>query len=317
MKLLDFARLVASPLNSLALLVLLHTTGAAMAQTAGPPPSSSTRVVANRAESSRTPTPTEHDPSLMPVPARSDPAPAPNPSNSSMDAVWDRLLGTGGVTSAARTGQTVLIVAIASLAPVGVLMVTAFVRISIVLTLLRQALGTPQVPGNQVMMVLALLLTALVMKPVGDLVYRDSVVPFANGTISATQAWDAGSRPVKLFMIDQIFHSHHQHYLVEIHQRIQPLGSRDQVPKNYEDLPFQVVAPAFLISELTTALVIGFLIYLPFLVIDLVVAAVLSAMGLFLVPPAQIASPLKLIVFALAEGWWLVSDMLVRTFAIP
>ena len=233
-----------------------------------------------------------------------------------MNDVWDRLLGTGGVSSAARTGQTVLIVALVSLAPVGVLMVTAFVRISIVLTLLRQALGTPQVPGNQVMMVLALLLTALVMKPVGDRVYRDAVVPFANGTISATAAWDAGSRPVKLFMIDQIFHSHHQHYLVEIHQRVQPPASRDEVPKHYEDLPFQVVAPAFLISELTTALVIGFLIYLPFLVIDLVVAAVLSAMGLFLVPPAQIASPLKLIVFALAEGWWLVSDMLVRTFAV-
>jgi flagellar biosynthetic protein FliP len=211
--------------------------------------------------------------------------------------------------------QTVALFALVSLVPVAVLMFTAFVRISIVLTLLRQALGSPQVPGNQVLTALALLLTLLVMKPVADQVYRLAIVPYANEQLSAEAAFKAGSDPVKKFMIDQIFRTGHQHYLRELYDYTEPPNRYRVEPATVEELELRVVAPAFLLSELTTALVMGFAIYLPFLVIDLVVSAVLVAMGLFMLPPTLVALPLKLIVFVLADGWMLVAGMLLRSFA--
>jgi len=227
--------------------------------------------------------------------------------------VPDGLLGSRSqvITSA----QAVVLFALVSLAPAALLMVTAFVRISIVLTLLRQALGSPQIPGNQVLVALALLLTALVMRPVADEVYTRGLEPYASGRATLQEAWTASTTPIKHFMVDQIYRTGHKHYLRELYDYAVPPSPGRVEPADGEQLELRIVAPAFLLSELTTALIMGFAIYLPFLVIDLVVSAVLAAMGLFMLPPALVALPLKLIVFVLADGWMLVAGMLLRSFA--
>ena len=211
------------------------------------------------------------------------------------------------------TVSTMVLFALVSLAPAAALMATAFVRISIVLTLLRQALGSPQVPGNQVLMALALLLTALVMRPVGESVYERGIRPYVEHRLDARAAWEAGSAPIKEFMITQIERTNHQHYMTELHDR-SPHPADAPEPTDYGEFSLTIIAPAFLLSELTTALYIGFAVYLPFLVIDLVVSAVLGAMGLFLLPPSLVALPLKLVLFVLADGWMLVAGMLLRSF---
>ena len=213
---------------------------------------------------------------------------------------------------AVRSVQTVVLFGAASLLPVALLMITPFVRINIVLILLRQALGSPQVPGNQVLMALALLLSAIVMRPVAEKVYADAVEPYMAGKAGAVAAWNAGSAPVKAFMVDQIDRNNHHDYLTTLHERAHPdspAASAD--PARAADFELGVVAPAYILSELTTALKIGFMLYLPFLVIDLVVSAVLAAMGLFMMPPTLVSTPAKLIVFVLADGWLLVADMLL------
>lgn len=210
--------------------------------------------------------------------------------------------------------QMLLPYVLITLAPLAVLMVTAFVRINIVLVLLRQALGSPQVPGNQVLTALAVLLTALVMWPVGNDVYTRGVEPFVAGRLKAEAAWEAGTMPIKAFMVRQIEQTSHQDYLWQLYDYVEPPTPGRVDPVYGIDFPMRVVAPAFLLSELTTALVIGFYLYLPFLVIDLVVSAVLAAMGLFMLPPSMVALPLKLILFVLADGWLLVATMLLQSF---
>jgi flagellar biosynthetic protein FliP len=207
----------------------------------------------------------------------------------------------------------VALIGLCSLAPAAVLMATAFVRINIVLLLLRQALGSPQVPGNQVLAALALLLTLLVMKPVGETVHTRAIRPLLAGEITPERAWTEGSGPVKTFMIQQILRTNHVRYLWDLYEYAEP--GRPQ-PTYEDEFPLRVVMPAFLLSEITTALLIGFGIYLPFLVVDLVVSAVLSAMGLFMLPPSLVALPLKLVLFVLADGWLLVASSLLRTFSV-
>lgn len=212
------------------------------------------------------------------------------------------------------SAQSMAMFALISLAPAAALMVTAFVRISIVLTLLRQALGSPQIPGNQVLTALSLLLTAVVMRPVAESVYERGIRPYSEGRATPMAAWEAGTAPIKAFMIEQIDKTKHGDYCEKLYgYTSHPAGTPE--PVDLEDYSLGVIAPAFLLSELTTALFMGFAIYLPFLVIDLVVAAVLGAMGLFMLPPAMVALPLKLVLFALADGWMLVSGMLLKSFA--
>jgi flagellar biosynthetic protein FliP len=217
---------------------------------------------------------------------------------------------------AMRVIPSILLYGVIWMVPMGALMVTAFVRINIVLVLLRQALGSPQVPGNQVLMVLALLLTALVMRPVGERVYNQAILPYASGEATPAQAWAAGSIPIKTFMIDQIIKTNHHDHLWSLYRYAVPFSPGQVEPQYAHEFPFRVVAPAYLLSELTTALVIGFYLYLPFLVIDLVVSAVLAAMGLYMLPPTLVAMPVKLIVFALADGWLLVTSTLLKSFAV-
>jgi flagellar biosynthesis protein FliP len=243
------------------------------------------------------------------------PAEVESPATASPRAIGDapRVLPA----DTARALQNVALFGLVSLAPLGLLMLTAFVRINIVLTLLRQALGSPQVPGNQVLTALALLLTTLVMWPKGEFVYQRAIQPYSQGKIDAVAAWTAGSQPIKMFMIDQIVKYRHEEYLAGLFEYAVPSspGQAAPIPARPEDFPLRVVMPAFLLSELTTALMMSFYIYLPFLVVDLVVSSVLAATGLFMLPPALVSTPVKLILFVLADGWRLVAEMLLSSFA--
>lgn len=239
-------------------------------------------------------------------------ASAPGEAAESSKNVENALLPSKDVL---KSAQTVALFGVISLAPAALLMVTAFVRINIVLVLLRQAMGSPQVPGNQVLTALALLLTALVMRPVADAVYTRAIEPYRQGELSAVEAWKAGSAPIKAFMVKQIELTNNQQCLWTLYDltvRRESPGLPD--PHYVDECPLRVVAPAYLLSEIKTALIIGFYLYLPFLVVDLVVSAVLAAMGLFMLPPSLIALPLKLILFVLADGWLLVASMLLQSF---
>ena len=144
--------------------------------------------------------------------------------------------------------------------------------------------------------------------------HQRGIKPYSEGKVTALHAWDAGTGPIKTFMIDQIWKTKHEHYCEKLYEYSSHAPDTVE-PVDLEDYSLSVIAPAFLLSELTTALFMGFAIYLPFLVIDLVVSAVLGAMGLFMLPPAMVALPLKLVLFVLADGWMLVSGMLLRSFA--
>jgi flagellar biosynthesis protein FliP len=238
---------------------------------------------------------------------RSNPAAAPAPATTESKPLLEP---QELATSAAKIG----VFAFVSLAPVAVLMVTGFVRINIVLVLLRQALGSPQVPGNQILTALALLLTALVMRPTAEAVYTRytrAIEPVSRGAITWQEAYSIGAAPIKSFMLDQIAKTGHERYLWKLSDEVMPESFQ---PEYLDEYPMRVVAPAFLLSEITTALVIGFYLYLPFLVVDLVVSAALAAMGLFMLPPALVALPLKLILFVAVDGWLHVATMLLRSF---
>jgi flagellar biosynthesis protein FliP len=174
-----------------------------------------------------------------------------------------------------------------------------------VLSFLRQALGTQQVPPNQVLISLALFLTLFVMAPVGQAVYTDAIQPMLNEQISYEQAWTKGIVPIRTFMLKQVREKD-----LELFVDLSKMGK----PASPADLPIHVVIPAFILSELRIAFQIGFLIYIPFLIVDMVVASVLMSMGMMLLPPVVISLPFKLILFVLADGWYLVVGSMVKSF---
>lgn len=221
---------------------------------------------------------------------------------------------------------SLIIMAGISFLPAALLMTTSFVRFQITLSLLRQALGSPSVPGNQVILALSLLLSVIVMRPVGETVYQKSVKPYMEGRMTQAEAISNGVGPLKRFMVDQIIHTGHLQYLTELAEYADDVadsssatdtstGKKTADSQPY-DLSLHVVAPAFLLSELTTALLIGFAVYLPFLIVDLVVATVLAAMGLWMMPPTLVSTPAKLILFVLADGWMLTAGALLNGFAM-
>lgn len=265
------------------------------------------RALPAEAEKAPAPTAAPAAGNPRPTPPRPHPQPPPRPQTRPVPAAL--AVDAQQVT---RSVSTVALFGLVSLAPAAVLMLTAFVRINIVLVLLRQALGSPQVPGNQVLTALALLLTALVMRPVGESVYARAVVPYAEGRATWSQAYAAAEKPVKSFMLAQIERTRHDNYLWAVHDEVAAPGAAD--PVYGDDFPVGEVATAYLLSELTTALVIGFYLYLPFLVVDLVVSAVLAAMGLFMLPPSLVSLPVKLILFVLVDGWLRVATMLLQGF---
>ncbi len=208
------------------------------------------------------------------------------------------------------TLQVMLLLTVLSLAPAVVLMTTCFVRIIVVLGLLRQAIGTQQLPPSQVITSLALFMTLLVMTPVWKQVYDRAIVPYTEKQITLEEAWTEGAAPIRRFMILQIEYTRNSD---DIYLFLNYLPDQPK-PSSYEEVPLAALLPAFMLSELKTAFLIGFQVYLPFLIVDMVVASVLISMGMLMVPPALIALPFKLMLFVLLDGWHLVVGMLMESF---
>lgn len=203
-----------------------------------------------------------------------------------------------------RVIQLVVLLTVLSLAPSILIMTTSFVRIVVVLSLLRTAVGLQQSPPNAVLISLALFLTAFIMAPVFTQAYSEGIEPYLDGQIETEEAFTLTTQPVKMFML--------------AHTREDDLALFFDIaqiePETPEATPLHVVAPAFMISELRRAFEIGFLLFIPFLIIDLVVASILMSMGMMMLPPIIISLPFKLIFFVLVDGWRLVTGSLVESF---
>ena len=213
---------------------------------------------------------------------------------------------------ASSTLRTVGLLTILSLAPAIALMTTSYVRVAIVLMLLRQGLGAQGLPSNQMISALALFISAVIMSPVWTSVYEDAIVPYTSEQgMTLTEAWSAGVQPVRQFMSRQIETLGNSED-IWLFYRYLPEGT--ELPETYDDVPLTALLPAFMLSELKTAFLIGFQIYLPFLILDLLVASVTVSMGMFMLPPALISLPFKLLMFVMVDGWHLLVDMLLQSF---
>lgn len=210
--------------------------------------------------------------------------------------------------------QVMLTLTVLSLAPALVLMTTSFVRIVIVLGMLRQALGTQQLPPNQVITALAMFMSLLIMSPTWKQVYDDAIEPYTNPKVEMTAeaAWEAGIQPIRTFMSRQIDAAGNYD---DVHLFYKYLPADTPTPQSFDDVPLKVLLPAFMLSELKTAFLIGFQIYLPFLILDIVVSSVTISMGMLMLPPTTISLPFKLMLFVLLDGWRLVVGMLIDSFA--
>lgn len=194
---------------------------------------------------------------------------------------------------------------ILSLLPAIVLTMTSFTRVVIVLGFVRQGIGTQQTPPTQVLVGLALFLTCFTMAPVLNTIAHDAYEPYAAGTITDVQALERASAPLRTFML---------HQTREADLALFYGATRTPLPKTEEEVPIRIAAPAFVISELTTAFQMGVLVLLPFLVIDLAVSSILMSLGMMMVPPTTISLPIKLLLFVVADGWHLLAGSLLRSF---
>jgi flagellar biosynthetic protein FliP len=265
------------------------------------------------------------DGSPAPSPLSPPPAPlveggaAPNdPVAGGLDFALDpeKWRSPQGLTSAL---QIMLLLTVLSMAPAILLMTTSFVRIVVVLGLLRQALGTQQLPPSQVITSIALFMTLLIMTPVWTDVYNEAIVPYTEGQFGDSpraweQAFEAGAKPIHRFMSRQIELAGNGDDVWLFYEYLPEDPSRP-LPQNYDDVPLRVLLPAYMLSELKTAFLIGFQIYLPFLILDIVIASVTISMGMMMLPPVMISLPFKLMLFVLVDGWNLVVGMLLASFA--
>jgi len=203
------------------------------------------------------------------------------------------------------TVKLFVLLTVLALAPAFLVMTTSFTRIIVVLSILRSALGIQQTPPNQVLIGLALFLTAFVMAPVFGQINDQALQPYLNNRLTQEQAWEAAAGPVRNFMLKQT--------------REKDLAlfiglAKAERPRRPEQVPLTTMVPAFVISELKTAFQMGFLLYVPFLVIDMVVASALMSMGMFMLPPVMISLPFKILLFVMVDGWYLVVKSLVESF---
>ncbi len=201
--------------------------------------------------------------------------------------------------------QVFLLLTVLTIAPAILIMLTSFTRIAIVLSVLRRAIGTQTMPPNQVILGLSLFLTFFIMSPVWERVNQDALQPYLEKQIGQQQALEKALTPIRAFMIKQT-REKDLALLVEI--------SKSPRPQNVEEVATTVLVPAFILSELKTAFQISFMLYVPFLVIDMVVASVLLSMGMMMLPPIMISLPFKLMLFVLADGWYLIVGSLVKSF---
>jgi len=201
--------------------------------------------------------------------------------------------------------QILLLLTVLSLAPALVMMLTSFTRIVVVLSLLRQAIGTHQLPPGQILIALSIFLTIFIMSPVWTRVNQEALQPYLSHQISHEEALSRATVPVREFMLRQ---TREKDILLFV-----DLGKMER-PQEPSDIPMSVLIPAFMISELKTAFQIGFLLHIPFVILDLVVSSLLLSMGMLMLPPVMISLPLKLMVFVLVDGWNLLVGSLVRSF---
>lgn len=209
--------------------------------------------------------------------------------------------------------QVLLLLTVLSMAPAILLMTTCYVRIIIVLGLLRQAIGLQSLPPSQVMTSVALFMTLFVMTPIWERVYNESIQPYTDPAVSMSleEAYEAGSIPIREFMSRQIdITGNHE----DVHLFYEYMDPDAPLPSGFEDVPMRVLLPAYILSELKTAFLMGFQIYLPFLIVDLVVASVTISMGMLMLPPQVVSLPFKLLLFVLVDGWRLVVQMLMDSF---
>lgn len=223
--------------------------------------------------------------------------------NLNPDEVSFKLSLEGGGFS--KAVNILLLMTALSLAPSAVMMMTSFTRIVIVISFLKQAMSTQNAPSSRMVASLALFLTFFIMQPVWTDIYENAIVPYSKQQISENEAMDKAITPMKLFMLKQTRESSLILFM--------DLAEMDPVDTP-EDLPFSVVMPAFMLSELKTAFQMGFLIYLPFLLIDIVVSTALMSMGMMMLPPMMISMPFKLLLFIIVDGWALVVRSLVTSF---
>lgn len=229
-------------------------------------------------------------------------------------SAWAQGAGLPAVTSTPAPGggqtyslslQTLLLLTSLTFLPAVLLMMTGFTRIVIVLSLLRQALGTPSLPPNQVLLGLSLFLTLFVMSPVIDTIHTEAYQPYAENKISASEALERGARPLRTFMLRQTRQTD-----LALFMKL----SNEPARGDLKDVPLKVLIPAYVTSELKTAFQIGFVVFVPFLIIDMVVASVLMSLGMMMVSPAVIALPFKLMLFVLVDGWTLLIGSLAQSF---
>jgi flagellar biosynthetic protein FliP len=203
------------------------------------------------------------------------------------------------------TLQILLLLTVLSLAPSIVITMTSFTRMIVVLSFLKHALGTQQMPPAQLMVGLALILTFFIMAPVFTQAYEDGVKPYTEGTIDKDQALERGLAPIRSFMLKQTREKD-----LALFVRIAGLPK----PATRDDVPLRALVPGFVVSELRVAFQIGFVLFIPFLIIDMVVASVLMSMGMLMLPPIMVAMPFKILLFVLVDGWYLVVQSLVSSF---
>ncbi len=201
--------------------------------------------------------------------------------------------------------QIVLLLTVLTLAPSILVMMTSFIRIAVVLSFLRQAIGSNQMPPNQLIIALALILTFFIMAPVANQAYDQGLKPYMDGKISQQEAFDLGMQPVRAFMLKQVREKDLALFV--------KLSGMEQ-PQNKDDIPTRLLVPGFVLSELRTAFQIAFVVFIPFLIIDMVVASVLMSMGMLMLPPVMVALPFKILLFVLVDGWYLIVKALVESF---
>ena len=234
----------------------------------------------------------------------------PSDTPLSLSGVLDDALSRRNVSSLIKI---LLMVTVISLAPAIVVMVTCFVRIIVVLALTRQALGTAQLPPTQILVGLAILLTILIMAPTWSQLNSQALQPYLSGQLPAQQAVDQGQIPLRAFMIRQIDTYDNE---ADVWMFLEHTGLPATDQPTWSDVPTRALVPAFVISELKTAFLMGFKIYLPFLVIDMVVASILISMGMLMLPPVLVSLPFKILLFVLVDGWHLLAGSLLDSFAL-
>jgi len=238
-------------------------------------------------------------------------------------------LGHGGPTTTARLVQTIMLITVISLAPSILVMVTCFTRVIVVLSFLRTALGTQQTPPNVVLISLALFLTLFIMQPTFDQAWDNGIQPLMNNQIDESTSFDRTIEPFHDFML-----KHTRQKDIDLFMQLGKIEAKSTTAKSAtpqtpdtnnppntapqsatgDDVPLRALIPAFMISELRRAFEIGFLLFLPFLIIDMVVASILMSMGMMMLPPSMISLPFKIIFFVLIDGWYLIAGSLIQSY---